>query len=67
MEFLGAVQLCMKTVPSTEMSCNGGPRPEATQVSETPETVLKETAASRQRAFTPPRHWEIKRLLIYGL
>ena len=43
-------------------------RPEATQTaSETPETFLKETAASRQRAFTPPRHWEIKRLLISEL
>lgn len=42
-------------------------RPQATPTLETPETVLKETAASRQRAFTPPRHWEVKRLLISEL
>lgn len=63
MEFLGTDQLMKNSAIAVDQI-----RPEATQTaSETPETFLKETAASRQRAFTPPRHWEIKRLLISEL
>ena len=63
MEFLGTDQLMKNSADAVDQL-----RPEATQTaSEIPETFLKETAASRQRAFTPPRHWETKRLLISEL